>query len=532
MKAKRIMGLFLAVSLVMSMTACGSGGNETAATPAASEPAGTAQASGDKAEEQKQTEAKDTGERVPIRWLTTGDAAAAVIKDDDRIIEEINNRLNIDLTVEIVPEGNVEKVNVAMASGDFPDVVTGAYGTSATQQWIDDGMVIPLNDYFDANPDVKKWTDEYAWSAIDGKFYGLPFITQYNAANALIIMRQDWLDNLGLAYPETLDDMKTVLTAFTNDDPDGNGKNDTFGYTSSKVTGPDAAGPFDWVFFAYGLKYADYSLDENDNVIAWFEDPSFVPAMKYIKDLWDSGLIDPELMLNDSTKKEEKFYQGKTGSVLVPLFRHVTRHESSVKELFPDAAISYGLPPKGPDGASGLNKQGKGGMMTCVTAACKNPDKAVEFVNFMVSEEGNNLLRLGIEGIHYTMNGDEIVFNEEERAKDAFAADGWAHALAWGSFYWPLESGYIPATDPNREQALETVKLATECQVENLIKQKTPVEIENASVAGDVFTQYFTDMLQGKIDIDEGAKKLSEAWRTQGGEKILESVNEVYHADK
>ena len=532
MKAKRIMGLFLAVSLVVSMTACGSGGNETAATPAASEPAGTAQASGVKAEEQKQTEAKDTGERVPIRWLTTGDAAAAVIKDDDRIIEEINNRLNIDLTVEIVPEGNVEKVNVAMASGDFPDVVTGAYGTSATQQWIDDGMVIPLNDYFDANPDVKKWTDEYAWSAIDGKFYGLPFITQYNAANALIIMRQDWLDNLGLAYPETLDDMKTVLTAFTNDDPDGNGKNDTFGYTSSKVTGPDAVGPFDWVFFAYGLKYADYSLDENDNVIAWFEDPSFVPAMKYIKDLWDSGLIDPELMLNDGTKKEEKFYQGKTGSVLVPLFRHVTRHESSVKELFPDATISYGLPPKGPDGASGLNKQGKGGMMTCVTAACKNPDKAVEFVNFMVSEEGNNLLRLGIEGIHYTMNGDEIVFNEEERAKDAFAADGWAHALAWGSFYWPLESGYIPATDPNREQALETVKLATECQVENLIKQKTPVEIENASVAGDVFTQYFTDMLQGKIDIDEGAKKLSEAWRTQGGEKILESVNEVYHAGK
>ena len=254
--------------------------------------------------------------------------------------------------------------------------------------------------------------------------------------------------------------------------------------------------------------------------------------MKYIKDLWDSGLIDPELMLNDGTKKEEKFYQGKTGSVLVPLFRHVTRHESSVKELFPDATISYGLPPKGPDGASGLNKQGKGGMMTCVTAACKNPDKAVEFVNFMVSEEGNNLLRLGIEGIHYTMNGDEIVFNEEERAKDAFAADGWAHALAWGSFYWPLESGYIPATDPNREQALETVKLATECQVENLIKQKTPVEIENASVAGDVFTQYFTDMLQGKIDIDEGAKKLSEAWRTQGGEKILESVNEVYHAGK
>lgn len=54
--------------------------------------------------------------------------AAEAIQDNDRIIEAINEKLGIDLTVEIVPEANTEKVNVAMASGDFPDVVTGAYG--------------------------------------------------------------------------------------------------------------------------------------------------------------------------------------------------------------------------------------------------------------------------------------------------------------------------------------------------------------------------------------------------------------------
>ena len=138
-------------------------------------------------------------------------------------------------------------------------------------------------------------------------------------------------------------------------------------------------------------------------------------------------------MLNDQSKKEEKFYQGKSGAMLAPLFRHVTRHENSVKELYPDASISYGLPPEGPSGARGLNKQGKNGMMTCITTACKNQDKAAAFIDFMVSKEGNDLLRLGIEGIHYTKDGDTIIFNEEERAKDAFADDGWAHALAWGS---------------------------------------------------------------------------------------------------
>ncbi|MFR6590211.1 MAG: hypothetical protein ACLURV_08900 [Gallintestinimicrobium sp.] len=36
----------------------------------------------------------------------------------------------------------------------------------------------------------------------------MPFITQYSVANTLIVMRQDWLDNLGLSYPQTLDEMK------------------------------------------------------------------------------------------------------------------------------------------------------------------------------------------------------------------------------------------------------------------------------------------------------------------------------------
>ena len=341
-----------------------------------------------------------------------------------------------------------------------------------------------------------------------------------------MIIRQDWLDNLGLSYPQTLDEMKDVMLAFTNDDPDGDGQNNTYGYTAEKP------GQFDWVFFAYGLPYADYSLDENDQVIPVFEDPAFVKGMTYIKELWDAGAIDPELMLNDMSKKEEKFYQGKAGMMPAPLFRHVTRHENSVRELFPDASICYDLSPAGPDGARGLSKQGKSGMMTCITAACKNPDKAAAFVDFMVSEEGNNLLRLGIEGIHYTKDGDEIVFNEEERAKDAFSPNGWAHALAWGSFYWPLESNYIPVTDPNRERALHTVDLATQCQVPNLIKQKTQVEIENGAAVDDIYTQYFSDMLQGKLSIEEGVEQLSKSWRSQGGEEILEAVNAEYQKTK
>lgn len=504
MKAKRFAALLLTASVSLACCACGAGDR-----PSASD-----------------------GDRPTIKWLTTGDAAARPIAEDDRILQAIEDKLGINLEVNIVPEGNVDKVNVQMASGDFPDIVTGSWGTSATQQWIDDGIVIPLNDYFDTNEAIKSWCEkDYNWTAFDGKFYGIPFINQYNAANSLIMMRQDWLDKLGLKYPSTLEEMKDVLYAFTDSDPDGNGQNDTYGYTAGKPDSVTGITNFEWVFFANGLTYADYAMDAEGNIIPWFEYEGFIPSMKYIKDLWDHGAIDPEIMMNDGVKSEEKFYQGRAGSVVRPMYRHVSRHENSLHQLFPDASIVYGRPPMGPDGSFGLSKQGKNGMLTCVTSACKNPDKAVAFLNFMISEEGTNLLRLGIEGTHYTKNADgTITYNEEERAKDAFSPNGWSHALTWGSFAWPLEAGYMPDTEPDKDRALESVKLATEAQLPNLMKTKTPTEISSGKALNDIFIQYFSDMLQGKISIEDGSKELSEKWRAQGGDKLLEEVNQLHKA--
>ncbi|RRD95087.1 extracellular solute-binding protein [Clostridiales bacterium COT073_COT-073] len=474
---------------------------------------------------------KKAEQRPTLRWLTTGDTAAKPMEENDRVIKAIEDKLGIDLVVEVVPEASVEKVNVAMASGTLPDIVTGAFGTSATQQWIQDGMVIALDDYLKNAPALaKRLNDDYGWDLVDGKHYGVPFINQLNSANSLIVFREDWLKKLNLKYPETLEEMKETLIAFTKNDPDGDGKDNTYGYTAVK---PSSGGnPFEWVFFAYGIPYADYSLDKDGNVIPWFEDPAYIPAMKYIKELWDAGVVDPEIMLNTNPKKEEKFYQGKAGSMLAALFRHVNRIEGNLKQLFPEAAIAYGMAPKGPEGKFGLSKQGKSGMYTCVTKACKAPEKAVALIDFLLSEEGKNLVRLGIEGVHYKKDGDKIVINEEERAKDAFSPNGWAHAMAWGIFFWPLESSYLPDSEPARDRAIESVDLATACQVKNLVPVRTPLEVKNGGMLGDMVVQYFSDMLQGKIEIEAGVKKLSEEWRKQGGEEMLKELNAEYQKKK
>ena len=141
-------------------------------------------------------------------------------------------------------------------------------------------------------------------------------------------------------------------------------------------------------------------------------------------------------------------------------------------------------------------------------------------------------MRLGIEGVHYTKENGKIVFNEEERAKDSFSPNGWAHALAWGSFFWPLESSYLPATDPNAPRALETVALATKAQRPNLIKTIPPIEIEKSGVLNDIYIQAFSDMIQSRVSVEEGVKKLSEKWRSQGGDELLKALNDIYKNNK
>ena len=116
MKKRQVMSLVLAGIMAASLTACGGG---TAANNKETK-AEAGQTESGKTESSKTEASSKTEDRVKLRWLTTGDAAAKAIKPDDRIIAAINEKLGIDLTVEIVPEANTEKVNVPWLPETFP----------------------------------------------------------------------------------------------------------------------------------------------------------------------------------------------------------------------------------------------------------------------------------------------------------------------------------------------------------------------------------------------------------------------------
>ncbi|WP_409343165.1 extracellular solute-binding protein [Paenibacillus sp. MBLB4367] len=462
-------------------------------------------------------------------FMTTGDQAAANLKGNDRIIAEINKRLGIELVLKIVPEGSYDKVNVAMATGDYPDVLTINYPTNSLSQWINEGIVVPINDYLKDMPTVKKKLESsLSWTAVNGKYYGYPFIEERSNMN--IVYRADWLEKLGLKPPQTLDEFYETLKAIATKDPDGNGKNDTFGLTSAK-SGSNVP-TFDFIFYANGMPNGDWALDEKGSVIPKFEHPAFKRGMTYLKKLWDEKLIEPEYMLNDTQMKEQKFYQGKVGFMDAALFRHVNRLETSLQKVNPSGKLGFTAPPAGQDGKRGMSATPKSGLFTAITKGSKNPEKAAKFIEFMLSKEGRELLELGFEGVHYTKQGDKITYNEEERAKDSFASNGWAHPLAWGSVVWPLTENYLPQTEPQADRAKDSVRLATENMKPNLVNVTTKAETEFNGVVNELYYQYFTNMMIGKMDVDTGIAELGKKWREQGGSKILEEVNAAYKEKK
>ncbi|MFD0712664.1 extracellular solute-binding protein [Paenibacillus sp. GCM10027626] len=479
-------------------------------------------------------QSEEGGKPLKIVYLTPGDAAAKPIQPGDRVISEINKRLGIELEIKFVPEGGFEKVNVAMATGDFPDLVTAQYPSSSLSQWIEEGLLVPLNDYLSEMPTVKeKLEGPLAWTAIDGKFYGYPFIEE--KSNVSLAYRADWLEELKIAPPTNLDEFYEALKAVAGGDPDHNGAKDTYGLTGAKENGFNSS--FNFVFFAYGLPYGDWILDENGKVAPLFEHPAFKQGVQYLQKLWAEKLIDPEFLLNDTQQREQKFFQSQAGFMVTPLFRHVNRLETSLQQLTPTGKLGFANPPAGPEGKRGMTGERKGGLFTAITTQAKDPQKVAKFLEFMLSLEGRELLELGLEGVHYTKEGDKIVYNEEERAKDNFATNGWSHPLAWGNVVWPLTRNYLPQTEAGAERAKESVDIATRNLVPNLVNTTTAEEIELGAVFGtgilsELANQYYLDMIMGKIDIDQGLAELSKKWRGQGGDKVLTAVNAAYEAQQ
>lgn len=152
---------------------------------------------------------------------------------------------NFGVDIEFLPvssESYQEKLNLMISSGQIPD-------------WMKEGNVADYEKYIKQNiiaeiPQdlieqhmpkymdwIKRFVDEedpFKYVRRDGKIYSLPGTWDLGIDGLQLGFREDWLKNVGITeIPETIEEMEVALTKFRNEDPDGNGKKDTYGMTAT-----------------------------------------------------------------------------------------------------------------------------------------------------------------------------------------------------------------------------------------------------------------------------------------------------------
>lgn len=347
---------------------------------------------------------------------------------DDYILQGLNEALNIDLTLTGVAAEYERQVNVRIAGGNFPDVFM-APNRNYFLQYARDGVIMELEpyrsqlgNYLAMNPDAQ------AMGIVDGKWYSTATNLGINYSGFYI--RKDWLDALGLDIPKTLDDYLEVCKEFTFNDPDGNGKNDTYGYSGQGL------GAFTPFFAAFGVGQYGQTFAEDGSIVFSHEDPRAKQAISWLKDFAASGVIDPNIIaIKKGTEVTQKQAQGLVGLVWSswPAMRK-PEFVDMLTSVYPNSEWVLIDPPIGPNGDQNNGTfNSLGARIYYVYPAtlekdAARRDKTLELVDYCASEPGYRLTSFGLEGTHYNVNSDGSL-----RAEDRLFQDG--------GYFWVYQFG-------------------------------------------------------------------------------------------
>lgn len=365
-------------------------------------------------------------EKLDLRIMVEAPANAQLPADkDDFVKKTIEEKFNVKLDVEYMQAGQdyVNKLNAQLAAQQPPDMWRDLNGDGG-QKYALDGVLGEIGDFI--NPSkmpnyFKHWVDEVTFQRyqILGKVMRTPAPYSKELYRVWYI-RKDWLDKLNLAMPRTYDEYLNVLRAFTFNDPDGNGKKDTYGFTTA--AGGDGIG-LEWPeYWKAGLVFAT-SL-QNGKILDMQTDPSVEQVLNDIAKVISEGVVDPEWFLNKSPQHIDRAAQGKAGVIMGTTkdFAYDSNPQSiqsKTKALFPNAnwvpftpfgsqPIATGVAPGSP-------------ILFHQNIVKKSPEKVTriaEILDWLASEEGFLLTHYGVENKHYTRNGKTITLNLDAIKKD------------------------------------------------------------------------------------------------------------------
>lgn len=289
-----------------------------------------------------------------------------------------------------------QKLNVLFASSSAPDLIF-EYDPGIKNSFYDQRLMRPIDDM------VEKYSVEYkemmkkypqlkkVGTMPDGKLYQFAKLGEATPIYMAFI-RSDWLKKLNLEMPRTTEDLYKVAKAFTEQDPDGNGKKDTLGVNISSNA---------FYFINMMFKGTDWAI-ENDQMVRNWENIRL--AVEFQKRLFDEGLVDKDFATDkNGAKAKQDFANGKLGIYLatpIQWTNFAMNEYATLKKTVPTAELDIMNMLKSPAGQFNFPLNNPIQATAFVNSKTKNPEAVMKYVDFLVKPDTGKTLNMGIVGEH------------------------------------------------------------------------------------------------------------------------------------
>ncbi|TVY10950.1 extracellular solute-binding protein [Paenibacillus cremeus] len=404
----------------------------------------------------------------------------------------LEQRTNTHLDIDWVPINDyMNKVNIVMASGNIPEVLTITEVTDPNVvDAINKGMFWELGELlgdFSKYPNLKNNVPESAWKLMryNGKIYGLPRTRP--PINSVEMIRKDLLDKVGLPMPKTMDELLTSLKKIIDSDPSGSGKKDTIGLE------------FDDSFhMAFGGGTPEYTKDGGlypkelttayTNLVDWF------------RKAYSMGLMSQEFAVMKDSQYYSMFESG-----LAVFYRknawHQYRLEQGSKKLAPGAIVDYVPYLTGPSGSTAILTPGfYGGQFIPKTVPKDKAEKILQYYEKIASAEITDYITYGQEGIHHKVeNGAKIMTDQGKKEINNTTIEPFVMKLdPWSKTDSPLAPTEVNLRNREKVKAVQAVAKIDPYTVIN-----SPTWVTQWPKYSGEFTTMRTQAIIGKITMDQ-----------------------------
>jgi putative aldouronate transport system substrate-binding protein len=395
-----------------------------------------------------------------------------------------------------------ESFNLMVADGNFPDIIQYNFHTSYSggpSKALDDGIIIPLNDvidkyapnlkaYLKANPDIDRMV-----KTDDGRYYTFPFVRGHERLlfSSGTIIRKDWLDDLGLPLPTTLDEIHTVLVAFR----------DKKGAAAPYTAEGGGTGNFLYAFGQEGGFYVDSAGKIRHGVI----EPGYKTYIQTMAQWYKEGLLDPDLFTQNFETVSAKMTSGTSGMSSGSVNSRMITWNSSARKTNPGFTLVMIAAPvlkKGdkPEFATADLPYGTNtNSMTGISTDCKNIELAARLLDYGYSVEGGLYYNFGTEGVSYTMvNGfptfTPFITNNPQGLPISQALGGYALSGSGGPFVQDVRYLEQYMNSKEGKEAVDTIYTPPALKHKVPIISLTPAENQELARIMNEANTYITEM--------------------------------------